>query len=169
MRVVAVFFHGAWLTPKKECYARAWDTASLHRRTFFVTASREDHGYWKGFQIQRLRLPKMLRFSPLGNYCRLSVWITCFLFASAKSDLSDTLCYFPDGKVLASDRPCNPALEQSLCCGPYWTCLDNGLCSNLNTTDLTNLNTFALIRGTCTDRTWSSDQCPQYCLNGKSV
>ena len=69
----------------------------------------------------------------------------------------------------AGDRPCNPALEQSLCCGPYWTCVDNGLCSNKNTTFLTILNSLTHIRGACTDRTWSSDQCPQYCPNGNSA
>ena len=52
--------------------------------------------------------------------------------------------------------PCFPDLEDSPCCGKNGTCLANGLCQN-SKSNLT-------ARGTCTDRTWKSSNCPQFCL-----
>lgn len=86
----------------------------------------------------------------------------------ACSDISGSLCYDWDGSILHRHKPCRPDLHQSYCCPRYWTCLDNGICSNQNTTDLMGswaTGTF-LVRGSCTDLTWANDRCPRFCDPG---
>ena len=68
-------------------------------------------------------------------------------------------CYFPDGTPANDDFPCiDNASGASACCGAGGVCLTNGLCF-----DGRGLN-----RGSCTDQTWRSNQCAQYCLDCKS-
>ena len=86
----------------------------------------------------------------------LSIISLLHLVASAQP------CYNHDGSIVREDTACNPDLEQSFCCGPGWTCLDNGICSNHNTTDLTN-QAAGQQRASCTDQSFESDQCPQFC------
>ena len=76
------------------------------------------------------------------------------------------LCYSPLGDVREEDSPCFPEAPVSFCCSPYWTCTDNGLCSNQNLTrkDPEPEDLKGYIRGTCTDSEWKSPYCPQVCL-----
>jgi len=71
-------------------------------------------------------------------------------------------CFQPNGNITASDLPCDPNAAVSVCCGRNngWVCLGNGMCW------LPGLG--ALGRGTCTDRTWQSPDCPQYCTQSSS-
>lgn len=78
---------------------------------------------------------------------------------------AQALCYNDDGKVALGDSACNPHLKHSMCCRGYWTCLDNGICSAENTTELNTLP-FSFARATCTDPNWESPACPRFCLNG---
>lgn len=72
---------------------------------------------------------------------------------------SGALCYDYDGSVLPKDTPCRPHSKHSFCCGPYWTCLENGICADQNTSSLTvKRQESILIRGSCTDKTWSVPQ-----------
>ena len=71
-------------------------------------------------------------------------------------------CYNHDGSVVVNDTSCQPELKQSFCCGSGWACLDNGICSNHNTTSITDM-VAGQQRATCTDRSFPSDRCPQYC------
>lgn len=70
-------------------------------------------------------------------------------------------CYFPDGSESPRDTPCRaPASGQASACCPYLdVCLDNSLC-------LAQTGNEVVIRGTCTDRTWQSSDCPRYCQDG---
>ncbi|KAL2015528.1 hypothetical protein VTK56DRAFT_5325 [Thermocarpiscus australiensis] len=70
-------------------------------------------------------------------------------------------CYYPSGLEAATDFPCDPNAAVSPCCGggEGTFCLTNKLCRGPNG------NT---IRGSCTDQSWSSPECPQFCL-GASV
>ena len=71
---------------------------------------------------------------------------------------ANALCYFPNGNVNLKSESCNPDADVSHCCGPStFVCLSNGLC----------WDTIAnhLIRGSCTDATWTDGRCPQYCQN----
>ena len=64
-------------------------------------------------------------------------------------------CYYPNGDAVADNNPCVLDQDASPCCGNGWTCLENGLCYNPISK--------ALARGTCTDPSWTSPQCPQFC------
>ena len=85
---------------------------------------------------------------------------------SANGALQGATCYNDDGQILEGDVPCNPNADQSFCCGIHWTCLDSGVCSDQNTTQLISPGEALLARATCTDRTFKSDACPQFCLGG---
>ena len=61
-------------------------------------------------------------------------------------------CYFPDGSP-SSDVPCNGTAAQSACCASTAYCLSNGLC----------LSDAIPSRGSCTDKSWASGSCAQYC------
>ena len=74
-------------------------------------------------------------------------------------------CYQPDGTEDPGDNPCRApsSTQASACCGRSDLCLDNSLC--LSQTGTINGGFW---RGTCTDRTWQSVECPRYCQDGKS-
>ncbi|KAK4141344.1 uncharacterized protein C8A04DRAFT_31094 [Dichotomopilus funicola] len=67
-------------------------------------------------------------------------------------------CYYPDGSIAKGDHPCDTDAEHSPCCaGDVLAnqCLANKLC-------LSPKGRYA--RGSCTDPTWTSPDCPQYCI-----
>jgi hypothetical protein len=68
-------------------------------------------------------------------------------------------CFYPDGVTgEPKHTPCNTTVTNSACCLPQDSCTVDGLClgtSNFN------------YRGSCTDKTWSSNACPQTCLLGQ--
>lgn len=83
----------------------------------------------------------------LAALVRLGLLPTCLAVAA---------CFFPNGEV-AQDMPCNASAAVGVCCGGYpnkMVCLDGGRCQE---------NTGTIYRGTCTDQTWSSPECPQFC------
>ena len=70
-------------------------------------------------------------------------------------------CYYPDGSA-ANDTACFPQNAVSFCCGYGYACLENQICSATSSVQSSNPS---LIRGSCTDSTWKSSACPQFCLN----
>lgn len=72
-------------------------------------------------------------------------------------DVESKYCFFPNGDLFVGDSPCFPNEEVSPCCGldSGYSCLTNGICYHLQKKKLA--------RGTCTDRSWDSPNCPQYC------
>lgn len=71
-------------------------------------------------------------------------------------------CYFPDGSVASRDTPCNSyatSYGASACCAYQDVCLDNHLCIAQSGAEV-------ISRGSCTDRTWQSSECCQYCADG---
>lgn len=78
----------------------------------------------------------------------LGLSYTCVCFVNAQPQ-----CFWPDG-TSSPDYPCKPAASASACCGLGWNCLSNGLCYSAN---------IALTRSSCTDKTWSTSECPTYC------
>jgi hypothetical protein len=64
-------------------------------------------------------------------------------------------CYYPDGKSISTDVPCNPDAPQSACCGSDEFCLADGLCYGGG----------LVTRGSCTDQSWGG-ACAQYCTAG---
>ncbi|KAJ5825324.1 hypothetical protein N7474_002462 [Penicillium riverlandense] len=67
-----------------------------------------------------------------------------------------TECYYPNGTPADGDVPCRGDGTASACCGPDAVCLTNGLCLAIE-------QPFGLSRGSCSDSTWQSDNCAQYC------
>ena len=103
------------------------------------------------------------------RYCLLLLPGLLLLFTGLSHCESQAKCYDVDGRVVEGDAPCNPDAENSPCCGLYWTCLDTGVCTQESTKQILRHEETLLARGTCTDRSWASAQCPNFCLGGESV
>lgn len=73
---------------------------------------------------------------------------------------ASTLCYHPNGD-LNDDLTCDPSAANSACCPRYWTFLSNRLCTFTNSTGDIKYGRFS-----CTDKSWNSPTCPQFCLAG---
>ena len=72
------------------------------------------------------------------------------------------ICYFPDGSVSPLDTRCHSLSVgdgASACCASSDICLSNGLCLQSDAE--------VVSRSSCTDRTWQSPDCSQYCNDGK--
>ena len=73
-------------------------------------------------------------------------------------------CYFPDGSKATSDTPCQESSSASdgasACCNSADACLESHLC-------LEQSGGPVISRGSCTDQTWRSQECSQYCADGK--
>ena len=61
-------------------------------------------------------------------------------------------CYYPNGDPSPVDVPCP---NSDLCCPFNWECLSNGLCHDAASDQYD--------RRTCTDQTWQSAECPDFC------
>ena len=80
-------------------------------------------------------------------------------FVGRTSALSqDAACYSPNGVIAGGNYPCFLDQEQSACCGSGTICEASGLCKVEGSVGVSDL-----IRGTCTDSTWASSECPLYC------
>lgn len=75
-----------------------------------------------------------------------------FLIASTNAQT----CYYPDGKTISKDVPCDSSASGSSCCGSDSFCLAGGLCYSGG----------LVTRGSCTDKNWGSPACAGYCKNG---
>lgn len=77
---------------------------------------------------------------------------------ASRSDVP--VCYNPDQSIaIYNNYACNLSANVSVCCSVGSICLDNKICQSGNG---------QTIRGACTDSTWQSSECPQYCV-GKSM
>ena len=80
--------------------------------------------------------------------------------------LASATCYWqnstlaPDDpySIAPDDTACFPDQDNSPCCGTGWTCLSDGVCY----IEIDGGEYY--YRGTCTDRTWDSQQCPGWCF-----
>ncbi|KAL8784860.1 MAG: hypothetical protein Q9195_008877 [Heterodermia aff. obscurata] len=102
-----------------------------------------------------------------GTRSLLQLSLIFFFLTTTSANLAGAPCYDDDGTIQPGDVPCNPDTGQSFCCGKYWTCLGNGVCSDQNTTQLIGSGETLLARATCTDPTFGSTVCPQFCLGGE--
>jgi len=75
------------------------------------------------------------------------------------------ICYYPDGTTTLSDVPCNSGSEASFCCGYGFACLSNKICMATSLTIHRN-DTQTYVRGSCTDESWRSGNCPNFCVQG---
>ncbi|KAF1850835.1 uncharacterized protein K460DRAFT_350840 [Cucurbitaria berberidis CBS 394.84] len=72
----------------------------------------------------------------------------------------NSTCYYPNG-VANRGEACNPDAAVSVCCGPTFVCLSNGLCEVGPDTKRT--FAYKYYRSGCTDASWNSSSCPQVC------
>ena len=74
-------------------------------------------------------------------------------------------CYAPDGTYEPDDVPCLPDQEDSFCCQAGYVCLSNKLCYATSASkDYDPKNPNGRTRRGCTDPSWDSPECPQFCL-----
>ena len=71
---------------------------------------------------------------------------------------NSTLAPDSPASIAPDDTACFPEQDNSPCCGTGWTCLSDGVCY------IEQDNNSFYYRGTCTDRTWNSQQCPGWCF-----
>lgn len=106
---------------------------------------------------------------PVENNMMMS---SCFLFLLSSLRLSlavspDAICYQPSGNPNTEPGGyfvCNATAEQSACCGPNDECTSTGLCKNAG-----DPSSPYYFRTACTDKTWQSPLCPNYCTNSSTA
>ncbi|KAL8794381.1 MAG: hypothetical protein Q9195_003079 [Heterodermia aff. obscurata] len=82
------------------------------------------------------------------------------LFAVLGFAWASSLCYYPDGTD-SDDIPCHPTADVSFCCARASACLSNLVCENPPNRASGFTGDYA--RGSCTDKSWNSTACPQFC------
>lgn len=91
----------------------------------------------------------------------LFFWISflpflCFSILQLVASISAQTCYYPDGSEATGNRPCNTSTTYSACCSTTDYCLTNGLCFDAGSNNY-------MTRDSCTDSSWKSNYCPQFC------
>ena len=89
----------------------------------------------------------------------------CCLLLFVVLGLQDhTSCYYPDGTYIEADRPCiGNGTQESFCCGTQGViCLSDKIC---HYNDTTSQNGVSYGRGSCTDQSFKSPACPDFCLS----
>ncbi|KAH7050221.1 hypothetical protein B0J12DRAFT_89809 [Macrophomina phaseolina] len=74
-------------------------------------------------------------------------------------------CYYPSGQQ-STDVPCNSTSDETYCCAAGFICFSNKLCvpdPNGSSAGAPDYN-----RGSCTDPTWTSSDCPLFCRGTQS-
>lgn len=94
-----------------------------------------------------------------------TLWSLAVLFLTLSTTSSaQRACFFPDGTRASGDIACNPdASSESACCGVGYACLANGICQQ--TSAAPDNGGVRFIRGSCTDISWQSSSCPQFCID----
>ena len=97
------------------------------------------------------------------NMHALNLIAMSFCFQMKATTIRAQSCYYPDGSVSTLDTPCRaPSTDQaSPCCKATDVCLDNDLCLAQSG------QPEVVSRGSCTDSTWQSPECAQYCQDGQ--
>lgn len=75
-----------------------------------------------------------------------------------------SLCYYPNGSVAPQDTPCLDSTTHSACCGPGYACLSNSICMATGK-EQGKAGATELVRGSCTDKSWRSGSCPNFCAD----
>ena len=78
-------------------------------------------------------------------------------------------CWFPNGAPAPVSLPCNLTESESACCARGLTCLSNGVCQIDQDLENANDKIGTMWRGSCTDRSWQSSDCPLFCYSAYSI
>jgi hypothetical protein len=76
-------------------------------------------------------------------------------------------CYYPNGDT-ANDVPCTSETDESTCCGTGYACFGISsqyyLCKSTGD-EIQKSGASTYVRGSCTDETWRSGNCPSVCVD----
>lgn len=86
--------------------------------------------------------------------------LALFVFVVSVTAAANSTCYYPNG-VKNNGGACNANAEVSVCCGPTFVCLGNGLCQV--GPDALRTYGYEFYRSGCTDASFNSPLCPQIC------
>ena len=92
--------------------------------------------------------------------------LPCLIFLAFARLAHCQSCYYPDGSIAVNDTPCSSATG-TVCCGPGFACLENRVCqvtTEAQEADPDLNKNILYIRGSCSDQTWASPDCPSFCL-----
>jgi hypothetical protein len=96
----------------------------------------------------------------------LGGWALLLVLFSPVQGQGQKKCYFHNGDLAAFDIPCTnlTTLDDAdiPCCGSGRQCLENRMCSSVEGDPNPS-------RGSCTDQSWQSGNCPQFCDSGMSI
>lgn len=76
-------------------------------------------------------------------------------------------CYWPNGKLAEKLVACHGSNVMGTCCEEGWTCLANKACGNFADPRFDYAYNNVYQRQACSDQSWQSNQCPQYCTSSK--
>lgn len=95
----------------------------------------------------------------------LQLFLWCVLVMPPLSEASGSQCWRPNHTLLAEyDHPCEPSHDESFCCGVGWTCAYDKICYPTSALG-SNWLSFTPTRGSCTDISWTSSECPNFCVS----
>lgn len=95
---------------------------------------------------------------------RFLLCLLLFLISSLFAVSQPSVCYFPNGTLAKTDAMCwnnSHHAPTGLCCDQGDQCLSNALCAS---------GVGAMLmyyRGSCLDSTWSSPECPNFCVSSE--
>ncbi|UPX12324.1 uncharacterized protein EKO05_0002878 [Ascochyta rabiei] len=89
-----------------------------------------------------------------------SLSLALVVSVASSSAAADSTCYYPNGEK-NNGGACDANAEVSVCCGPTFVCLGNGLCQVGPDTRRT--YGYEFYRSGCTDASFNSSSCPQIC------
>lgn len=72
--------------------------------------------------------------------------------------------YYPNGAITQSDVACSEVTTESACCSVGYVCLSNGIYMQTYLSIASDSES-SYVRGSCTDQTWRSSFCPNFCVN----
>jgi hypothetical protein len=101
--------------------------------------------------------------SQYSYFSRLALSNLFIFFSFTLFSFTYAICYFPDGITVANnDVPCQDT-DESVCCGPGYACLSNKICQWTKAV-VGDKPPTPYFRGSCTDPTFRSENCPLFCL-----
>ena len=109
----------------------------------------------------------LVTFTYLCQHTGLSL-LSFIIGLSSLINSSRATCYYPDGTVAPQDTACTDSVAESTCCGQGYACLSNRICMATGD-EIKKQGASLYVRGSCTDQSWRSSNCPQFCINSDDL
>ena len=115
-----------------------------------------------GFILSSTNIVDLIDCEHFPMFCHRVIFLILLLIWEVASS---TICYYPDGTVASNDQPCLPNAEESFCCGATAVCASTKVCLEGPNSPINVYSPYS--RGSCTDKTWTSPECPSFCMDSK--